>query len=605
MKKLTISSNAWFLIFLLTIVLMLAGYSLLTPAGEGFDEVRHYSYISELATTGRIPNLKKDTLDAGWQRQHSNYPVQYSPAPSVEVVQGPTYQEFFQEPKAQQEKGAARWYNPTASSTYKPGKNLNSAGEHPPLYYLVMAPFFLLAKGWSFGDRLILLRLASVLLVGLSAIFFWLIIKEEKKKGLIIWLLAGTIVVLTPSFFYDLARVGNDSLCVLLGSAAAWLLLRLFRDGPKTKTIIWLGVVLGLGGLTKLFFMPVMVGVVLGIAILGYKRFGWKRVLLAGGIIIVLFVAISGWWYARNQVMYGTWTGARDLIVSSGTKPSVSLVHYLKEAAHSVLTFARSHFFSSTWSFVFISSWLFLPFVLLWGIAVVGMVVTLVKGPPDPRRRIVLFLIVLVPLFGAFAYHSHHFITVTGRGGVTPGYYPFFMWIILYGLAGIGLARLSPAKRFRPAALGVLFGAMWLVSRVGDWTLLMIYSGLGTKGAGNGLVGTPFPPGGTWTGLVRLNELMPAIAGVVLWTLGIVAQIILIFVLLYLLLKPQEHTSLELPIDGIWFPPLSMGTEKPAGGIDENEKDRGPQLVEAGSATEEAVGDNGGPQRGADDPRGG
>lgn len=547
------STRSWFVIFLVAIVALLAGYSLLFPAGEGFDEVRHYSYVSELATTGRIPNLLKDTLDRTWQQQHRDYPVHYSGGKASEIVDGPTYEEFFERTPAQRREGVDRWYRGGVDSDYQRGNNLNSAGEHPPLYYLFLVPFFLLAKAWSFGDRLILLRLASVALVGFSMYFFWLIMKEEKDKGVVVWLLAGTVLALTPSFFFDLARAGTDSMCILLGSISAWLLLKLFREGFKTSTIVWLGIVLGLGGLTKLFFVPVMAGVVLGIAVFGYARYGWKRVLLACAIIIGLFLAICGWWYVRNHVLYGSWTGARDFIVSTGARPVVSLATYLKEMAHSALSFARSHVFSSTWSFIFIASWLFAPFAALWIIALGGAGLALYKGPSDPRNRTLLFLVVLAPLFAAFAYHSHHFILSTGRGGVTPGYYPFIIWIILYGLVGIGLARLPRRGWLGPGVLGVLLGCMWVVGRLGDWTLLMVYSGLGTKGAGSVLVGAPFPPGGTWTGIARLNELMPTWAGVPLWAAGVVAQGILIWALLYMLMRPFEGLSLDMPAEGAWF----------------------------------------------------
>ena len=49
----------------------------LTPPGEGFDEMAHYSYVSLLADEGRIPVIDQDSIDVSWEARRTGFPEPY------------------------------------------------------------------------------------------------------------------------------------------------------------------------------------------------------------------------------------------------------------------------------------------------------------------------------------------------------------------------------------------------------------------------------------------------------------------------------------------------------------------------------------------------
>ena len=53
---------------------------------------------------------------------------------------------------------------PAGGFAYQPGHAVNSEAQHPPLYYLLLAPFYRLAKGSSWPGMFLVLRLVSWLL---------------------------------------------------------------------------------------------------------------------------------------------------------------------------------------------------------------------------------------------------------------------------------------------------------------------------------------------------------------------------------------------------------------------------------------------------------
>ena len=92
-----------------------------------------------------------------------------------------------------------------------------------------------------------------------------------------------------PGLTIDIARVGNESLAIAI---ASWIILLLLREKARS-TREHLGVALGLGLLTKAYFL-----VFIPILILRRRFYSLAVALLIGG-----------WWYWRNFLLTGTWTG--------------------------------------------------------------------------------------------------------------------------------------------------------------------------------------------------------------------------------------------------------------------------------------------------------
>src|SRR5262249_11248742 len=119
--------------------------------------------------------------------------------------------------------------------------------------------------------------------------------------------------LLIPQFFPEMARLGNDSLCLLFMGIAWALTIRLLQHERQLRQSLALGAVLGLGLLTKAFFLPISAGITALLAERWWRdRFRSKaRDVVA---VAVLASLIGGWWYVRSYVLFGSFVGANDFL---------------------------------------------------------------------------------------------------------------------------------------------------------------------------------------------------------------------------------------------------------------------------------------------------
>src|SRR5581483_2873794 len=105
----------------------------------GYDEYAHYSYVQQIADTGTIPVMYRDRASATIDLY--NGPMSYgSGDPPFDATGRETYRSF-------REKGAPKLM--AGELQYRPGKLPNWEAQHPPLFYLLLTPVYLLAKGSS------------------------------------------------------------------------------------------------------------------------------------------------------------------------------------------------------------------------------------------------------------------------------------------------------------------------------------------------------------------------------------------------------------------------------------------------------------------------
>jgi hypothetical protein len=214
-----------------------------------------------------------------------------------------------------------------------------------PLYYWLMAPLLWLFGGASLATQVLALRLAAVLLASLS---IPLIYRIARKVG--VPEACAALVAVMPGFAFDVARVGNDCLAVLLFTALLLLVVQRAH---------WLaaGIVLGLGLLTKAYFLAALVLI-----------FWMPRAVLVG-------VAISGWWYVRNLWTTGTLAGLSESVMLRHT----SLADLLRRAPSvpwrtAIDSILFSHIYFGGWSSLQVRSWMYHVFYMVVAIAAAGAV---------------------------------------------------------------------------------------------------------------------------------------------------------------------------------------------------------------------------------------
>lgn len=231
-------------------------YALKTPAWQAPDEPAHYNYVRQLAN-GRLPTMTQSDYDEAYK--NAAVSSGFSPAYDIGKI---TYEDW-----------------------------------QPPLYYLLQTPVY-----WLTGGSLTAMRLFSLLLgAGVVILAYGTAVSLWPTQ---LWKAQTTAVfiALLPQHLAIMASLNNDALAELLIAAVIYLLLQYSRR-PTPKTAVSLGILLGLGFLTKGTNYPLaLVAGVTGI----WLHWGEWRTLWRHGLYIALpAFALGALWWVRNILIYG------------------------------------------------------------------------------------------------------------------------------------------------------------------------------------------------------------------------------------------------------------------------------------------------------------
>jgi hypothetical protein len=320
MNKLFRSPSYWLAFILAAYLVIGTLYAVYTPAWQVPDEPAHYNYIKTLATTGQIPAIEMGDYDQDYQN-YLVFETRFSPALSIEPLRYEDHQ--------------------------------------PPLYYLLAAPVFLLT-----GGSLLALRLFSVLLGAGVVVFAYLTVRELTRTPIgfahrpspyagegntVLALGVAAFVAFVPQHVAMMAGVENDSLAELLLAMVIWKTIQIsnisryvysrsrFKTSVDVSTRaypsrdaysqshartrvsnwdwVWLGVLVGLGLVTKLTFYiaaPLVAWAIIRYPMPNtqYPTRSTQHVSLvtrSGHSSFVIFPAllIAIPWWVRNIAVYG------------------------------------------------------------------------------------------------------------------------------------------------------------------------------------------------------------------------------------------------------------------------------------------------------------
>jgi hypothetical protein len=142
--------------------------------------------------------------------------------------------------------------------------------------------------------------------------------------------LAAGLVGFDPMVAYMGAIVQNDTATLASGAALVLLLGWTLRRPFRLRDWVIIGVVTGVGILLKsgLLGMCAVIGAAGALAAWRAST-AWRQrlraLVLAGLGVAVPIALIDGWWFARNQVLYGDWTANASIVVlSHGFTPADS-----------------------------------------------------------------------------------------------------------------------------------------------------------------------------------------------------------------------------------------------------------------------------------------
>ena len=186
----------------------------------------------------------------------------------------------------------------------------------PPLYYVLAVPAYLAARGADAATQVRATRFVSIVIGALIVMVAFFCTREILPRQPGSALAAAAFIALLPGFVAIGASVTNDTLTVLVIGVCLLLVARLARwtqmddvsDQSKRlyqKTTL-IGVVLGLGVLTKTLTAPLFPTVIFAFLLMAYgKRITGRQALLCVGIACGVGVAVALPWLMRNNALYG------------------------------------------------------------------------------------------------------------------------------------------------------------------------------------------------------------------------------------------------------------------------------------------------------------
>ncbi len=280
------------LCLLLGVYLILAvSYSLANPLYESTDELRHFRYVRHIAGYYSLP-----VQQPGAPRAQSHHPPLYYALGALASGWIPVAQDVYYAPPKNPFWGYRQW------ETGADNKNqyLHSNDERFPFWGVTLAVY--------------VVRWMTVL-IGAGVVWITHRIGCEIFPHRPVLALGGAaLVAFNPQFLYLSGAVNNDIPATLCSAAVLWTCVRLptgvrlMQSGPSTRTDVTLGVLLGLALLTKFNLLAL-----LPLIALAYLRAArpprWRALLQSTLTVLGLAALISGWWFWRNQVLYGDLTG--------------------------------------------------------------------------------------------------------------------------------------------------------------------------------------------------------------------------------------------------------------------------------------------------------
>ncbi len=285
------TGRPWILAALLTLFLAVATlYNVSVPPYEAPDELQHAAFIVWLADGQGLPVLDPQA-PGPWAQEGTQPPLYYWLA--ARLVGWLPHD---------QADNLARLNSYAGVGDPQRTDNKNRVLHNPE------------QERWPYHGSILFLHLARALstlmaLGTLLAIYRLGRIVLPARPGVALG--AVGLVAFIPQFLFLSASVNNDNLVILI---AAWVLVILAgwlraRQLPDWPALGGMGLLLGLAVLSKysgLLLWPLVGGV---LAWLAWRTKRRRWLLPAGLVVFGLALAVCGWWFWRNQQLYGDLSG--------------------------------------------------------------------------------------------------------------------------------------------------------------------------------------------------------------------------------------------------------------------------------------------------------
>ncbi|MFN8532329.1 MAG: DUF2142 domain-containing protein [Dehalococcoidia bacterium] len=436
--------------FRLRLTLLAVGFAALAaltsaaiPLYEAPDETIHLDYVFALRQGSGLPVMTGDPATTVGGQEAFHPPLYYAVAALLALPADPT---------GYREAQRINWYQ-QFDRRQAGNANVVIHGAEPP--------------GPSLAIHLA--RLASVLF-GTATIVFSGLAAREAGLGDGLALLTSAFVAAVPQFVFVSAVANADSAAIAASTATLYLALRLLARPVTNLGVVVLGAAGGLAAMTKVSG-ALSGALALGALILARRIQRTRRPLLTDLALLAAPAAlITGWWFARNVLLYGDPLGWNqmliliDAIVRRDPSPSEILAETVKLRESSWALFG--------WGNVGLPDWAYFLFDAVVLLGLVGWGWRLLRRPVDwrdGRTPLPTAALLLVGWIAVYALFLARWIVVNEHGGQGRLWFPAIAAFSILLLSG--LAALVPRRPLMLPACVV--GGLAVLAILAPWLVIL------------------------------------------------------------------------------------------------------------------------------------
>ena len=402
-------------VILIAFLLLAFASSVINPLHEATDELRHYRFVQHIVQFGSLP--VQGELPCRAQGHHP--PLFYSLGAIAtfwidtgqDVCFGPEQNPFWQ----------YRYWE---------------VGTDNKNQYLPRAE---IGFPWS-GEALAAHLIRGVnILIGTGVVFLtWLLGRTIWSRRPAIALGGAAFVAFNPMFIYMSGSINNDVIAALAGTAVTLACVKLIKDekGLSRRWAITFGVLFSLALLSKFNLAAIAALIGLSVTWVAWRKKQW-RLWVESVIIIGLVTALlAGWWFVRNQLLYGEPTGVERLTELWGVRnPADSFGTALFELPYT---------WTSLWGrFGFgqipLDEAIYIGLRWVVGFGLLGLLIPLIRRDKVELQTVgipVLILILNVMLFFAVVFN---YLLISPAGAMGRFFFPALPALALLAFYGLSL----------------------------------------------------------------------------------------------------------------------------------------------------------------------